>query len=190
MADFWLINGKTALVRKASRRLRKNKTHGDTMAKRRKSHRKAHRRSRKARRASRRFHHNPPPLSLGNAGTAILWGGLAFGASKFASSYIRRYIPSMIPAPDLVAAAASGALVSFAGKYATKSDKARAAWTAGAFLPVAEAAFNMTALGSLLGTQKVVMLAPPAGAQGVQAALSAALSADLSDDGDTVYSGY
>ncbi len=45
----------------------------------------------------------------------------------------------------------------------------------------------MTALGSMLGTQKVVMIAAPK-PSGVGAALHAALSADLRDSED--YSGY
>ncbi len=192
MADFWLINGKTALVRKASRRLRKHKNPKEaSMARHRKSHKKSHRRSRRASRKARRsFHRNPPSLSLGNVGTALLWGGAGFAASKLAASYIRRYLPAMIPAQDLVSAAASGALVSYAGGKFAKSETAKAAIRVGAFIPAAEAAINMTALGSLLGTQKVLMIAPSAGQpSGVAAALSAALSADLSDD-ESMYSGY
>lgn len=164
------------------------------MARRRKSrkHSNPARKSRRSHRRARRFHRNGPSLSMGNAGSALLWGGAGYLASKFAGNMIAKYLPSMIPAQALVSAAAGGAAVSFAGNYVAKSSEAKAALRTGALIPVVEAAVNMTALGSMLGTQKVLMLpAPAAGApSGVSAALHAALSADLRDDGDDMYSGY
>lgn len=186
MADFWLVNGKTNLIRKALRRSRKSKKQGGLMAKHRKSGK--HRNGSKKHRRS--YHRNAPALSMGGATSALLWGGAGYLASKFAGNMIARYLPAAIPAQELVSAAAAGAAVSYAGKWATNSSEGRAALRTGALIPVVEAAVNMTALGSMLGTQKVLML--PAAASrpsGVQAALSAALAADLRD-GDDIYSGY
>jgi hypothetical protein len=191
MADYWLVNGKTTLARKASRRLCKNSRKGGLMARHRKSSKKSHRRTRRSSRRRRSFHRNSPALSLGNVMTPLLWGGAGYLASKFAGSFIERYLPNAIPAKPLVAAAVAGGVVSYAGGMAAKSGEAKAAIRVGALIPVVEAAVNMTALGRMLGTQKVLMLAPaPGGApSGVSAALQAALSADLSEDGEE-YSGY
>lgn len=162
------------------------------MAKRkRRKHSNRPHRARRSRRGRRSFHRNPLNLGgMGSATTALLWGGAGYLASKFAGSFVRKYIPAMIPAPDLVAAAASGAAVSYAGGMFAKTSEAKAAVRVGALIPVVEAAVNMTSLGHMLGTQKVVMLAPPPGtpaSPGVQAALAAALSADLRDEIDSDY---
>ena len=162
------------------------------MARRRK-HRKHHvanpRRHRRSRRASRHFLRNPAPLSMGGVGSALLWGGMGYVASKLAGSFASKYLPASIPAKDLVSAAVSGGVVSYAGGMIAKSGEARAALRVGALIPVVEAAVNMTSLGAMLGTQKVIVIpAPATGGQGMQAALHAALSADLRD-GDE-YSGY
>ncbi len=162
------------------------------MARHRKSHKKHHRNpARRHRRAHRRYHSNPS-LSMGGVGSALLWGGAGYLASKLAGSFIGKYLPASIPAKDLVSAAASGAVVSFAGGYVAKSGEAKAAVRVGALIPVVEAAVNMTSLGAMLGTQKVLLMpAPSAGSGpsgGMQAALSAALSADLQDR--DMYSGY
>lgn len=157
------------------------------MARHRKSrkHRNPRRHRRSSRRARRSYAANP--LRLGGAGgalSALAWGGAGYIASKLAGNFARKFMPSMIPAPDLVSAAAGGALVAYAGGMVAKSSDAKAAIRVGALIPTVEAAVNMTALGHLLGTQKVVMIAAPAGSapSGVQAALAAALSADLRDD--------
>lgn len=147
-----------------------------------------HRRSRR----SRRFVSNPLKLgSMSGVGSALLWGGAGYIASKFAGSFVRKYMAAMIPAPDLVSAAVAGAAVSYAGGMIAKTGEAKAALRVGALIPTVEAAVNMTALGHMLGTQKVVMIAPPAGSpgapSGVSAALAAALSADLQDEMDSDY---
>src|SRR5258707_6049719 len=152
MADFWLVNGKTNLVRGASRRSRKkHRKGGPTMARHRKS-RKHRNPSRRHRRASRRYHRNSPALGMGGVGSALLWGGAGYLASKLAGSFIGRYLPAAIPAKELVSAAASGAVVSYAGGFVAKGGEAKAALRVGALIPVVEAAVNMTALGSMLGT--------------------------------------
>lgn len=162
------------------------------MAKRkRRKHHNRPRRARRARRSRRSYHRNP--LNLGGVGsfmTPILWGGAGYLASKFAGNLVRRYIPNMIPMPDLAAAAVGGAAASYAGGMIAPGQAQKEALRVGAMIPVVEAAVNMTSLGHMLGTQKVVMLAPPSGAPasaGVQAALAAALSADLRDEYETDY---
>jgi hypothetical protein len=159
------------------------------MARRRKSHRRKHHANpRRHRRASRRrYHRNPLKLGggMGSFGSALLWGGAGYAASKLAGNFLRKYLPAAIPAPDLVSAIGGGVAASFAGGFVAKSSEAKAALRVGAMIPTVEAAVNMTALGAMLGTQKVVMIAPPApgsGGSGVSAALAAALSADLRDE--------
>lgn len=163
------------------------------MARRKRSHKK-HRNPRRHRRARRSFHRNPgPSMGMGGVGSALLWGGAGYLASKLAGGLIGKYLPASIPARDLVSAAASGVVVSMAGGYVAKSGEAKAALRVGSLIPVVEAAVNMTSLGAMLGTQKIVMLpAPVAGSapSGVQAALHAALSADLRGDDGEMYSGY
>lgn len=149
-------------------------------------------RHRRSHRKSRRFHRNPPSLSMGGVGSALLWGGAGYLASKLAGNFVGRYLPGSIPARDLVSAAVGGGLASYAGGFVAKTGEAKAALRVGSLIPVVEAAVNMTALGSMLGTQKVIMLPAPSGSQpsGVSAALAAALSADLRDSEDDLYSGY
>lgn len=160
------------------------------MARHRKSrkHRNSPRRHRRSSR--RRFHRNAPSLNMGGVGSALLWGGAGYLASKLAAGLVNKYLPNSIPARELVGAATSGALVSYAGGMVAKSGEAKAALRVGALIPVVEAAVNMTSLGAMLGTQKVIMLPSPAAPAGVQAALAAALSADLSGEDESLYSGY
>lgn len=170
MADYWLINGKTDLVRRS----RTKHTKGEIMAKKRK-----HKKNDPGPRRHKKYYDNPGlkmGAVMGDLGVALVAGGGAYLVSRMGSKWVGNVLPVAIPQHELVSALVTSLLIIGASEMFIKSPSQRVAIAAGGSVPLLESLVNMTGMGGTLGTQRVLMLpAPPAA--GTSAALQASLDA-------------
>jgi hypothetical protein len=195
MARIWLVNGRTSLLKRASQR--KHRSIKNMARKSRKSRRT--RRSarlgnpRRARRffgrRSRSFFHNPAPGVSGLV-TALAWGGAGYAGSKALAVLADTYLPPTVPYRTLIGSGLAGAGAAWiAGTVLKGKAASAAAVTVGAMIPLAEELIAMTPVGPMIGVYEganVPALPSPA-PEGTTPAMSAALSAALSEDSSDNY---
>jgi hypothetical protein len=169
------------------------------MARRHRKHRNPVRRHRRAHRnpAHRRRHHYRNPMNMGGIGkdlaVALIAGGGAYFIARAGEKFLGTKMPAMVPA-NLKAPVANG-LLALAGIVLAETvlkgkPGAKVAVAAGFSIPLAESLVNMTPLGAMLGTQRVIMLPPPAKTDGTQPGnMSATLAAQLDAALDDPYEG-
>jgi len=175
MADYWLVNGKTDLVRRS--RTGHNKT-GGIMARKKKHH------NAPGPKRHKKYHHNPGlkmGAVMGDLGVALVAGGGAYLVSRLGTKTIGMYLPAMIPQKEAVSALLTALLIIGASEYLVKSPSQRVAIAAGGSVPLLESLVNLTGMGGTLGTQRILMLPAPAPA-GTAAALDASLDAPYENE--------
>ncbi len=166
--------------RKSSRKHRRSRKHRNAAP-----HRRASRR-----RSRRAFHMNAPAIWK-DLMTAVVAGGAGYLASRKGSDMIEKYLPSFIPMKDIAAPAAASILLIMLSEKFVKDPKARVAAQAAAAIPLVEALVNKSGFGHALGTERIIMLPPPAAGAGspaqLQYALEARLDARLEDEYPSEY---